>query len=263
MASVEGGLTRRITNTPWQERSVSFSPDGRSLIYAVEKDDSWDIQQISLAREEELYFYASTTLKEEVVIATDKEEFQPEYSPDGKEVAYLEDRVTLKVIDLESKATRTIMPAKYNYSYADGDQWFQWSPDGKWFLVRYQPSDRMFVPEVGLAPADGEGEITNLTLSGYGDYSPKWAMDGKMMTWGTARRGALAQGNYPVTYDVYGMFFSKEAFDRFKLSKEELALLKEVEKKEKEAEKEDGDEEEDKKKKDKKGKDAKEDEEDN
>jgi len=248
VASVEGGVTRRITNTPWQERSVSFSPDGRSLVFAVEKDSSWDVHQISLVRDEELYFYASTTLKEEAIVATDQEEFQPEYSPDGKEVAYLEDRVTLKVINLESKDARSIMPAKYNYSYADGDQWYQWSPDSKWFLVKYQPSDRMFVPEVGLVRADGTGEITNLTLSGYGDFGAKWAMGGKMMIWGTARRGALAQGNYPVSYDVYGMFVSKEAFDRFQLSKEELALLKEVEKKEKEGENEEEDKDKGKKK---------------
>ena len=37
VTSMEGGITKRITNTPWQERSVSFSPDGRSLVFAAEK----------------------------------------------------------------------------------------------------------------------------------------------------------------------------------------------------------------------------------
>jgi tricorn protease len=40
---LEGGITKRITNTPWQERSVSFSPDGRKLLYAAERDDSWNV----------------------------------------------------------------------------------------------------------------------------------------------------------------------------------------------------------------------------
>jgi tricorn protease len=229
VSSVEGGVTRRITNTPWQERSVSFSPDGRSLVYAAEKDTSWDVYTISIAREEEPYFYVSTVLKQESLIATGAEEFQPEYSPDGKEVAYLEDRVTLKVINLESKQKRMIMPANLNYSYADGDQYYQWSPDGKWFLVTYVPSDRMFVDEVGLVSSDGKGEIHNLTLSGYSDFGPKWAMDGKMMIWGSDRQGARAQGGYSVNGDVYGMFFSQEAFDRFNLTKEEFALIKEQE----------------------------------
>ena len=234
VTSVEGGITKRVTNTPWQERSVSWSPDGRSLVYAAEKDKNWNIYTTGISRKEEPYFYASTVLKEETVIATSAEEFQPAFSPDGKEVAYLENRVTLKVVNLASKQSRTILPADKNYSYADGDQYYQWSPDGKWFLVQFGSPERVQTPEVGLVAADGKSAVINLTLSGYDDYAPKWAMDGKMMIWGSDRQGARQQAGYAITADVFGMFFSKDAFDRFKLSKEEIALLKEVEAKEKE-----------------------------
>lgn len=256
VSSVEGGVTKRITNTPWQERSVRFSPDGRSLVYAAEKDTSWDVYTLSIERDEEPYFYASTVLKQETVIATGAEEFQPEFSPDGKEVAYLEDRVTLKVINLKTKQTRTILPAHLNYSYADGDQYYTWSPDGKWFLVNYIPSDRMFVREVGLVTSDGKGKVQNLTLSGYRDFSPKWAMNGKMMIWRSDNRGARSQGGRAVNWDVYGMFFSREAFDRFNLTKEEFALVKEQEE-EKEKEEKESDEEEKSTKKAKEEKDRK------
>jgi len=231
VSSMDGGYTKRITNTPYQERSVSFSPDGRSLLYAAEVDNSWNLYTTTIVRKEEPYFYASTLLKTETLIGTDAEEFQPEYSPDGKEVAYLEDRVVLKVINLATKATRAITPANVNYSYADGDQYYQWSPDGKWFLVNFAFPDRIFSPEAGLVSADGKGEIINLTLSGYDDYAPKWSTDGKMMIWGNNRNGDHAQGGYISTADVYAMFFTTEAFDRFKLSKEEYALLKEQEEK--------------------------------
>ncbi len=233
VSSVEGGITKRITNTPWQERSVSFSPDGRTLVFAAEKDKSWNIYTVSISRKEEPYFYASTVLKEETVVATPAEEFQPSFSPDGKEVAYLENRATLKVINLASKKSRTIMPADKNYSYADGDQYYQWSPDGKWFLVQFGSADRIFTPEVGLVSADGNGEITNLTLSGYDDYNPKWSMDGKMMIWFCDKEGMRQQGGNLATGDIYGMFFTKAAFDRFKLSKEDFSLLKEQEDKDK------------------------------
>ncbi len=43
VSSIEAGTTKRITNTPWQERSVSFSPDGKSLVYAAEVENSWNI----------------------------------------------------------------------------------------------------------------------------------------------------------------------------------------------------------------------------
>ncbi|HCT23452.1 MAG TPA: hypothetical protein DIW54_08995, partial [Chitinophagaceae bacterium] len=41
--------------------------------------------------------------KEEAVIATPKEEFQPAVSPDGKSIAYLEERNSLRVFNLEKK----------------------------------------------------------------------------------------------------------------------------------------------------------------
>lgn len=37
VSSVDGGMTKQITKTPEQEVSVSFSPDGKSLVYASER----------------------------------------------------------------------------------------------------------------------------------------------------------------------------------------------------------------------------------
>lgn len=87
VTAVDGGITKRITNTPAQERTVEFSPDGRTLYYATERGDSWDIYKASIARKEEPYFYASTIIDEEPLIVTKAEEFQPKVSPDGKEIA--------------------------------------------------------------------------------------------------------------------------------------------------------------------------------
>ena len=238
VSSVDGGLTKRITNTPGQERSVKFSPDGRSLVYAAERDSSWDVLTTTIARKDEPYFYVSTVLKETPVVATSAEEFQPAFSPDGKEVAYLENRVTLKVVNLATKATRTILPGSANYSYADGDQNYQWSPDGKWFLVQYGLPQRIFTPEIGLVSASGKEEVRDLTLSGYDNYHPLWSLDGKAMIWGSDREGTREQGGNIVSGDVYAMFFSKAAYDRFTLTKEEFALTKELEEK-KEKEKKD------------------------
>ncbi len=229
VTSMEGGITKRITNTPWQERSVHFSPDGKSLVYAAERDSSWNVYTTSLTRKEERYFYASTVLEEKPVVATTAEEFQPAFSPDGKEVAYLENRVTLKVINLATKQTRTILTADKNYSYADGDQYYTWSPDGKWFLVQFGLADRIFTPQVGLISSDGKGELHDLTQSGYDNFAAKWAMDGKAMIWGSDREGTRQQGGNIVSGDVYAMFFSHAAWDRFRLTKEELALVKEQE----------------------------------
>ncbi|MFA8435618.1 MAG: S41 family peptidase [Marinifilaceae bacterium] len=251
VTSVDYSTTKRITNTPEQERSVSWSPDSKSVLYASERNNSWNIYQTKRVRKEETNFANATLLKEEPVVVTDQETFQPTFSPDGKEVAYLENRTTLKVINLKSKKTRTILDGKHNYSYADGDQWYQWSPDGKWFLVNYFGHKR-WSDEVGLVDAQGKQNIVNLTQSGYEDSRPKWMMKGKMMIWKSNREGVQRQGGGGSLSDIYAQFFTKEAFDRFKLSKEELELLKAKEKEEKKAKDKKKKEDADKKKKGKK-----------
>jgi tricorn protease len=222
---VDGKLTKRITNTPEQERSVSFSPDGRTLLYASERNNSWNVYQTKIVRSEEKYFALATLLKESPVIATDAEEFQPAYSPDGKEVAFLQERTTLRVINLSTKKVRTVLDGKYNYSYRDGDQWYRWSPDGKWFLVNYT-TDHLFRPEVGLVDAEGKQDIVNLTKSGYNDNSPKWMVGGKVVLWFSDKQGMRSHGSWGSMYDAYGLYLDKNAFDEFKLSKSEYDLLK-------------------------------------
>jgi Tol biopolymer transport system component/C-terminal processing protease CtpA/Prc len=229
VASVAEGTTRRITDTPEQERSVSWSPDGRSILYAAERDGSWQIYRTSLARESESYFFQATLLDEEAILTSREETFQPRYSPTGKEVAFLENRTTLRVLDLETKKTRTVVPGDMSFSYADGDQHYERSPDGRWFLVEFlQPG--IWSPEVGLVRADGSGEVLNTTQSGFGDFGPRWMMGGKMMLWFSERdgmRGQARTGSRQV--DAYAQFLTREAWDRFRLSKEEFELLEEAE----------------------------------
>lgn len=251
VTAVDFSETKRITNTPEQERSVSFSPDGRSLLFASERNESWNIYRVNLTREEEKYFYLSTVLKEEDVVVTDQETFQPAFSPDGKKVAFLEERVILRVKNLESKEVRTILEKKYNYSYSDGDQHFEWSPDGKWFLVKYLPYNR-WNGDIGLVSSDGK-EIINITESGYECYSPKWVMGGEAIVWFSGRNGMKSHGSWGSQDDAYAMFLTEGAYDKFKLSPAELAQLEEEVK--------DEPEEKDETKKNKKGKKNKKDEE--
>jgi Tol biopolymer transport system component/C-terminal processing protease CtpA/Prc len=233
VTSVEGGQTKRITNTPQQERMVQWSPDSRSLVYAAERNDSWDIYKASIGRKEELYFYASTIVNEEPLIATQSEEYQPKFSPDGKEIAYVADRNILKVYNLASKQTRTLLPEGRNYSYADGDWDFNWSPDGKW-MISDDGEGNWFSGNAALIKADGTGEIQHPIKSGFGQGAPRWAMDGKVMVWASAKEGRKSmawQGSREV--DIYAGFFDQDLYDRYKLNKDDFALLKEKEEKEK------------------------------
>jgi tricorn protease len=230
-ARVDGGVTKRITSSYGQEQGVVFSPDGNALLYASERDGRWGIYETKRTREEEPYFYASTVLKESPLIVNGHQNTQPEYSPDGKEIAFVEDRMTLKVLNLESKKTRTLLTDRELFSMRDNDQYFQWSPDGRWILFDYSVPG--FSPgEVGLIKADGSGKTVNLTVSGFSDRRPKWILGGEAMMWFSNRDGMKAVAwSGGAQSDAYALFFTQEAWDRFRLSKEEAALLKEMEEK--------------------------------
>jgi tricorn protease len=250
VTSVKEGTTRRITDTPEQERSASFSPDGRSILYAGERDGSWNIYRTSLDRASEQHFFNATVLKEEAVLATPAEEFQPVWSPDGKEFAYLEERTTVKVFNLASKRSRTVLPGLQNYSYSDGDQYFSWSPDSKWLLVQFL-QDKQWITQCGLVDASGDKPVVNLTRSGYDNGRPKWALDGKAMIWFSGRDGYKSQASWGGQADVYALFFTQAAMDTFRLDKEEFDLIKDKEPVKKEG---DGGADKNTKDKDKKGK---------
>ncbi len=227
VTSVDYQTTKRITNTPAQERSVNFSPDGRSLVYAGERDGIWNIYTTSLVRPEEKMFTYATELKEQQIThSKDKPCFQPTWSPDGKSIAYLENRTTLKVIHPKTGKSVTVLDGKYNYSYGDGDQYYQWSPDSKWLLVRYFENGGWKNTDIGLVKADGSEGPLNLTRSAYADDDPQWALGGKAIVWTSDRNGYRSHGSWGSNSDIFIMFTDEEAWREWKRTKEEDELYK-------------------------------------
>lgn len=234
VTSVEYKTTKQITDTPEQERNIDFSPDGRSIVYASERDGLWQIYQTSLVDKDDKLFTYANDFKEERLVNSSYTSFQPQYSPDGKEVAFLQNRTELRVLNLKTKKVRTVMDGKFEYSYSDGDQWFEWSPDSRWLLSGYIGYGGWNNKDVALVNVSGNGEIHNLTQSGYTDGDAKWVLGGKAMIWKSDRAGYRSHGSWGSEDDMYIMFFDLDAYEHFRMSKEETALLEEAEKKEKE-----------------------------
>ena len=252
VTSTEYKTTKRITDTPQQERNLSFAPDGRSLVYASERNGVWQIFQAKIKNEKEKNFTYSTEVEEEQLTKTNVTSQYPAYSPDGKEVAFYEDRATLRIINLKSKEMRTVLDGKYNYSYSDGDIWFEWSPDSKWLMCSYIGNGGWNNTDIAVVKADGK-EVHNITDSGYSDSNGKWVLGGKAILFESDRAGYRSHGSWGAEYDAYLMFLDLEAYDRFRMSKEELELA-EANKDEKEKK---ADEKEEKKKENKKKKEEK------
>ena len=248
VTSIDKSFTKRLTNTPENERFVSWGPKGESVIYSSERNGKWSVYKTEKVRKKEPFFYASTLIKEEPLIENKLDNYLAQYSPDGKKIAFIEGRRTLKIKDIDSKKEVILLTPKDLFHMRDGDKYFTWSPDSKWLLVDW--SKTLSNSEVLLMAADGSKRI-NLNESGYYDYSPKWVNEGKQMLWFSNRNGLKSYATSGRSQsDVYSMFFTQDAWDEFNLSDEDYKLMqaiKEEEKKKKAKEKKD-----DKKKSEKK-----------
>ncbi|MDD6802864.1 MAG: S41 family peptidase [Prevotellaceae bacterium] len=251
VTSVEYRTTKRLTDTPEQERDICFAPDGRSVVYASERGGVWQIYVTSIKDKDEKSFTYATQLTEERLTNSMATSQMPKYSPDGKMVAFFENRGDLRVIDVKSKDILTVLDGKNNYSYSDGDLWFEWSPDSRWLLSSYMGGGGWNSNDIALVDASGKKAPVNLSNSGYTDTGGRWVLDGKAILFASDRAGYRSHGSWGAEYDAYLMFLDLDAYDHFCMTKEEAEIAdkndkdkkKEEEKKEKDEKKKKDDEE--------------------
>ena len=234
VTSTKYETTRRVTDTDGQERVVAFSPDGKSLVYDSERDGLWRIY-LARVKEGKSFAYA-TAIEEELLYEGTAPAQQPAFSPDGKKVAFLSDRTEIKVIDIKTRQVVTALDGKYNYSYADGDVEFEWSPDSRWLLSSYIGTGGWNNVDIALVKADGS-EVVNLTESGYSNAMPQWVLGGKGVAYTSGRYGMRSHGSWGEQDDVLLMMLDGEAWDDFLMTEEEAAIKEkeDADKKEKES----------------------------
>lgn len=223
VTTTDHSTTKRITNTPQQERDLWFSKDGKTLYYSAERNGHWGIWATSLTEKDDKYFTYSLKTEEKLITKPGETCFQPQVSPDGKSIAYLKDRTAIAVMDIKSGNERIVLEKDVNYSYQDGDQSFAWSPDSQYILCNYQADGGWNNEDVALINVES-GEITDLTESGYTDGDFKWALGGKAMTWKSDKAGYRSHGSWGAEDDIYIMFFDGKRYAEFKKDKEDRAI---------------------------------------
>ena len=228
VASTEYNTVKKITDTPEAEADVVFSPDGKTLAYASERDGIWNIYTAELVRKEDISFPYATLVKEKPLFKNNKVDRRaPVYSPDGNEIAYIEDRDRLMIMNLESGKTRQITDGSQCHSTA-GSFGYSWSPDGKWILMSYCARNHYPYNDIGIVSTKGGEDIINLTDSGYTDSDPQWVLGGNAILFSTERYGMRNHASWGTLEDVMIVFLNRKAYDDFKMTKEERELEKQI-----------------------------------
>lgn len=233
VTSVEYGTTKQVTSTVEAETDVCFAPDNRTLVYASERNGHWGLYTAKIKRSEDPNFPNATLIEEQPLLAdtlVDRE--CPQYSPDGKEVAFIENESKLMVVNVATKAVRQV---------TDGSLWYRgsfnysWSPDGKWFALEIIGNGHDPYSDVAIVKADGNAEPVNLTGSGYFSESPRWVLDGNAVLFLSDRYGMRSHASWGSLTDVMLVFMNNDAYNKYRLNKEDYELLKELEKEQKKA----------------------------
>ena len=220
---------KQISNTPEAESQVAWSADGKTLVYTSERDGHWNLYTATLANPDEPNFSNATVVNEKPLFNDKIERTYPAYSPDGKSLAFIQDRRKIMVMDLKTKKVRQLTDGSTVSRYTGGEP-FIWSPDSKWLLT--EVNDHRHDPYSDIAIINvATGEIHNLTQTGYTDGNPKWAFDGNAIVFSSERYGLRAHASWGSQDDIMIIFLNREAFDRFNLNEEDYALLKDSEKK--------------------------------
>ena len=135
------------------------------------------------------------------------------------------------VLNLETKKVRQVTDGATWFSTGGGFD-YSWSPDGKWFTLEFIGNRHDPYSDIGMVNAQG-GKIINLTNSGYTSGSPRWVLDGNAILFITERYGMRAHASWGSLNDVMLVFMNQDAYDKFRLSKEDYELQKELEKEQK------------------------------
>ncbi len=230
VTSTDYKTTRRITSTAAAEASPSFGADNRTIAYASERNGYWNIYTATIVRDEDPNFPNATLLEEKPLFKDEQiDRTCPCYSPDGKELAFVEDRCRLMVLNLASGKVRQITDGSQQYS-TGGTIDYAWSPDSRWFAISYTGNRHDPYSDIGLVSAAGGEPIHNLTNTGYFDSDPVWTSDGNAILFSSDRYGMRSHASWGSLNDVMIVYLNRKAFEIACMDKEEFECYKAAEK---------------------------------
>ncbi|MCH9650387.1 MAG: PDZ domain-containing protein [Deltaproteobacteria bacterium] len=189
--------TWRLTRTPQQETGIQWSPDGEALLLSSQREGAGDLYLLR-RQDEEIPWTESFEFSWKRLTSSSQADHSPQFSPDGKRVAFLRGRGHLMTVTTEGDDEVTLLDHWFDVQFA-------WSPDSQW--LTYSTPDSSFNSDVWIVPASG-GQPYNVSRHPDDDDSPTFSADGKRLLWISHRRADTA--------DLWSVWLSREDHERTK-----------------------------------------------
>jgi eukaryotic-like serine/threonine-protein kinase len=163
-----GGEARHISQIGEGGTSITLSARRSRLVYSKEIED-WNVWRLDLPSASE----ARGQSQPSRVIASTYEDSQPQYSPDGKYIAFQSDRsgdFEIWIANSDGSSSRQLTRLHVKVS-----GYPRWSPDGKYIAFHSRPSGYANLYIINVET----GSYRKITTGMTNDTVPTWSHDGK------------------------------------------------------------------------------------
>lgn len=178
------GPAFQLTHQTAAHFEVSWSPNSQEIVYSTERDGP-----------AHLYIYDFTTGKQKRLTDSSQDDTDPQFSPNGKWIAFIRNANQLRIINLQTGHMRLLATGELNLHHPlESHHPFSWSPDSRWIAFMAWGA-RMYRNAEIISVSGGKPRPISFlgnTFSG----SLQWSPNGKSLFFETGQRthkGHVAQ----------------------------------------------------------------------
>jgi tricorn protease len=175
-----GTKATRLTDSPAYDHGASFSPDGKSILFASDRTGVQELYLLEPDDPEHPELTKAHKFKTKQLTHTPEEESAATFSPKGDRIAFIRSG-KLWTMKPDGTGEKAIVDQQQVREY-------DWSPDGAHLVVSRM--DGSFASELYVVAADGSSPPRNVTRYATYNEDVVWSPSGNRIAFISQRRGA-------------------------------------------------------------------------
>ena len=175
----DGGKSTRLTESSGYDHNASFAPDGKSILFASDRNGVEDLFLLEPDDAEHPELTKAHKFKVTQLTKTTEAETGASFSPKGDKIAFLR---AGKLWQMKPDGTEQKVLVEQQ-QVVDYD----WSPDGKYMV--FARLDGSFASELYIVPTDGSAPPKNITRYATSNNDVTWSSTGGKISFVSQRGG--------------------------------------------------------------------------